>query len=115
MTLMRHQDIYISSSNQKAPQIFRNLTKALFQVSATSVLPEIRLFWAHCCNILYHSNITVNIRFIPAFVRPVQFLPAQGHCFNSSLGIICMEKFSIFMLNKKQVCYERRPEPGWVY
>lgn len=70
------------------------------------------MFWAHCCNILYHNNITVNIRFIPAFVRLVQFLPAQGHSFNSSLDIICIEKCNICMLNKKQMCYEKRPEPA---
>lgn len=99
-------------SSTSTTQVFRNLTEALFQVSAASVHSEIRLFWAHCCNILYHNNITVNIRFIPAFVRLVQFLPAQGHSFNSSLDIICIEKFNIFMLKKKQVCYEKRPEPA---
>lgn len=42
--------VHLHLSSTSTTQIFRNLTEALFQVSATSVLPEIRLFWAHCCN-----------------------------------------------------------------
>lgn len=100
MTLLRHQDIYISSSDQKAPQIFRNLTEALFQASATSVLPEIRLFWAHCCNILYHSNITVNTRFIPAFVRP-------GSSFQLKDTVLTLHWVSLAWRNLVSLCSTR--------
>lgn len=40
---------------------------------------------------------------MPAFARPVQLFQLKDKIFNSSLVIICIEKFSIFMQNKQQV------------